>query len=131
MASRIWSRLMPAIALTWPDWPLIATESLLKSEFAATEGSAAPLTPAVPLPVSVSLESDVTRLRLSAPLPASWRIASAGEACAASALACSCYCSAAREASNNWKFTRLSWLAAFKSASCDPGAKAANCVRMT
>ena len=44
----------PAIALTCPACPVIATDSSLKSELPAIDGNAAPLAPAVPAPVSVS-----------------------------------------------------------------------------
>ena len=60
----------PANALTCPACPVIATDSSLKSELPAIEGSAAPLAPAVPAPVSVPLMSAFIRLTFSGALPA-------------------------------------------------------------
>ena len=52
---------------------MIATDSSLKSELPAIEGSAAPLWPSVPAPVSVSALSALSRLTFSGALPANCR----------------------------------------------------------
>ncbi len=118
----------PASGLTEPACPLIATDSSLKPPLLAAVGSAAPLAPAAPDCVSVSLPIAFSRFRLCVPFAASWRTACAICVC----WFCSCCCAAAaREASSSSKFTIWSRLDAFSTASCAPGAKAANSVRIT
>ena len=50
--------------------PVIATDSSLKSELPAIEGSAAPLWPSVPAPVSISALNALSRFIFSGALPA-------------------------------------------------------------
>ena len=135
-ASRMRSISRPASGLTCPVCPLMATESALKSELAATGGSAAPLAVGVAACVSVSAARALTRLRLCAPLPASCWMACAATALSPASLpapsrACCCCWMRAREASIRSKLTVCSRLAAFSSASPEPVAKAANWVRTT
>jgi hypothetical protein len=109
----------------------MATESPLKSLLPAIKGSAAPPVLGALACVSVSAVSALTRLRLCAPLAASCRSACIPvESFPEPAPPCAC-CAAAREASIKSKLTAWSRPAPFKSASCEPTAKAANWVRIT
>ena len=129
IASRIRSMFTPAIGLTWPDCPADGHRIAAEVGVARNRRQRRAAAPAAPVASPCRAASALIRLKFSAPLPASCWIA------AAARLLLDCclllLLRAAREASINEKFTVWSWLAAFSTASCDPAANAANCVRIT